>query len=154
MGIRKRNILQQTWIKFMRFLVGYFPANKIRVMALRECGFHVGKEVYIGPGLVLSMMNSDNSCELVIGDRVSIGPRVSLIMSSDANNSTLNDTFPPIRGKISIDHDVWIGAGVIILPNVHVGKRAVLAAGAVVNESVERNTMVGGVPAKVIKRHD
>lgn len=138
----------------MRFLVGYFPANKIRVMALRECGFHVGKEVYIGPGLVLSMMNSDTSCELIIGDRVSIGPRVSLIMSYDANHSTLNDIFPPVRGKISIDHDAWIGAGVIILPNVHVGKRAVLAAGAVVNESVVANTMVGGVPAKVIKRHD
>lgn len=154
MGIRKRNILQQAWIKFMRFLVGYFPANSIRVMALRQCGFQVGKEVYIGPGLVLSMMNSDDSCELEIGDRVSIGPRVSLIMSSDANNSTLNDTFAPIRGKISIDHDSWIGAGVIVLPNVQIGKRAVLAAGAVVNQSVEDNTMVGGVPAKVIKRHD
>jgi acetyltransferase-like isoleucine patch superfamily enzyme len=153
MGIRKRNILQQAWIKFMRFLVGYFPANMIRVMALRQCGFQVGKEVYIGPGLVLSMMNSDNSCELVIGDRVSIGPRVSLIMSSDANNSTLIDTFPPVRGKINIDQDAWIGAGVIVLPNVHIGKRAVLAAGAVVNQPVEDNTMVGGVPAKVIKKH-
>jgi acetyltransferase-like isoleucine patch superfamily enzyme len=153
MGIRKRNILQQAWIKFMRFLVGYFPSNSIRVMALRQCGFQVGKEVYIGPGLVLSMMNSDNSCKLEIGDRVSIGPRVSLIMSSDANNSTLNDIYPPIRGKISIDKDAWIGAGVIVLPNVHIGKRAVLAAGAVVNQSVEDNTMVCGVPAKVIKRH-
>lgn len=153
MEIRKRNILQQAWIKFMRFLVGYFPANRIRVMALRQCGFQVGKEVYIGPGLVLSMMNSDNSCELEIGDRVSIGPRVSLIMSSDANNSTLNDIYPPIRGKISIDQDAWIGGGVIVLPNVHIGKRAILAAGAVVNQSVEDKTMVGGVPAKVIKRH-
>lgn len=153
MGIKKRNILQQTWIKFMRFLAGYFPANFIRIIALRQCGFTVGKEVYIGPGLVLSMMNSDNSCELEIGDRVSIGPRVSIILSSDANNSTLNDIFPPIRGKICIANDAWIGAGVIILPNVNIGSRAVLAAGAVVNSSVEENTMVGGVPAKVIKKH-
>ncbi|MBK9637323.1 MAG: acyltransferase [Bacteroidetes bacterium] len=153
MEIKKRNILQQTWIKFMRFLVGYFPLNKIRTMALRQCGFKIGKEVYIGPGLVLSMMNSDNSCELEIGDRVSIGPRVSLILSSDANNSTLNDIFPPIRGKICIANDAWIGAGVIILPNVNIGSRAVLAAGAVVNSSVDENTMVGGVPARVIKKH-
>ncbi len=153
MEIRKRNFLQQTWIKFMRFLVGYFPSNRIRTMALRQCGFKVGKDVYVGPGLVISMMNSDDSCELEIGDRVSIGPRVSLILSSDPNNSTLNVLFPPIRGKICIANDAWIGAGVIILPNVNIGSRAVLAAGAVVNSSVEENTIVGGVPAKVIKKH-
>ena len=153
MEIKERNILQQTWIKFMRFLVGYFPGNRFRVLALRQCGFKIGKQVYIGPGLVLSMMNSDNSCELEIGDRVSIGPRVSLILSSDANNSTLSDIYPPIRGKICIANDVWIGAGVIILTNVNIGSRAVLAAGAVVNSSVAENTMVGGVPAKVIKKH-
>ena len=99
-------------------------------------------------------MNSDDSCELEIGDRVSIGPRVSLILSSDANHSSLNDIFPPIRGKICISNDAWIGAGVIILPNVNIGSRAVLAAGAVVNSSVDENTMVGGVPAKLIKKYN
>lgn len=154
MGSKKRNFVQQAWIKFMRFLVSSFPANHIRVAALRACGFEIGKEVYIGPGLVLSMMNSDDSCELRIGDRVSIGPRVTFILASDANNSTLNDTYPPIRGKILIENDAWIGAGVIILPNVQIGQRALLAAGAVVNSNVDANTTVGGVPAKLLKKHD
>ena len=73
----------------MRFLVTYFPANGIRVWALRQCGFSVGQEVYIASGMMLSTMNSDNSCQLVIEDRVSIGPRVTLVLAADPNNSKL-----------------------------------------------------------------
>jgi len=152
MIVRKRNIFQQTWIKFMRFLVTYFPANSIRVKALRACGFEIGKEVYIASGLMLSTMNSEDSCKLILGDRVSIGPRVSFILASDANSSKLTKTFPPIRGTISIENDVWIGAGVIILPNVHIGESSILAAGAVVNSDVEAFTMMAGVPAKFVKK--
>lgn len=52
---------------------------------------------------------------------------------------------------IYIGNDVWIGANVIILPGVHIGDGAVLAAGAVVNRDVEPYSIVGGVPAKRIK---
>ena len=53
--------------------------------------------------------------------------------------------------SITIDDDVWIGAGTVILPGVHVGKGAVIAAGAVVNKDVPEYAVVGGVPAKVLK---
>ncbi|MDY0925733.1 DapH/DapD/GlmU-related protein [Enterobacter sp. CFBP8995] len=53
--------------------------------------------------------------------------------------------------RVIIGNDVWIGHGVIVLPGVTVGNGAVLAAGAVVTKDVPPYTIVGGVPAKVIR---
>lgn len=54
--------------------------------------------------------------------------------------------------KVFIGNDVWIGHGVTVLPGVTVGDGAVLAAGAVVTRSVAPYTIVGGVPARIIKQ--
>jgi acetyltransferase-like isoleucine patch superfamily enzyme len=55
---------------------------------------------------------------------------------------------------IVIEDDVWIGAGAVVTDGVRIGKGAVVAAGAVVNGDVEPHTVVGGVPAKLIKKID
>ncbi|MBP7086410.1 MAG: transferase [Enterococcus sp.] len=52
---------------------------------------------------------------------------------------------------ISIGKNVWIGANATVLPGVRIGDGAIIAAGAVVSKDVEENTIVGGVPAKVMK---
>lgn len=54
--------------------------------------------------------------------------------------------------NVTIGHDVWIGQGVIILPNITIGTGAVLAASAVVTRDVPPYTIVGGIPAKVLGR--
>ena len=56
-----------------------------------------------------------------------------------------------IARRVSIDDDVWIGARVVILPGVHVATGAIVAAGAVVAKDVPAYSVVGGVPASVIK---
>lgn len=56
-----------------------------------------------------------------------------------------------ISGKVVIGEDVWIGANVVILKGVNIGNGAIVAAGAVVNEDVPANAIVGGVPAKILK---
>lgn len=54
-------------------------------------------------------------------------------------------------GHIHIKKNAWIGAGAIILPGVTIGENSIVAAGAVVSTSVPDNTIVGGIPAKMIK---
>ena len=54
-------------------------------------------------------------------------------------------------GDIIIEDGSWIGIGAIILPGVTIGKGSIIAAGSVVKENVEPNSLVGGVPAKLIR---
>ncbi|MBU4501129.1 MAG: acyltransferase [Nanoarchaeota archaeon] len=93
---------------------------------------------------------------LDIQDRVSIAPNVIIIVTSDPNNSKLREfknkySFIEIKGKVTIKHDAWIGAGAIILPNVTIGEFAVVGAGSIITKDVPMFTVVAGVPAKVIK---
>jgi acetyltransferase-like isoleucine patch superfamily enzyme len=95
----------------------------------------------------------------VIGP-VSIGAHVNLAQGITV--SALNHNFADTKKRIDeqgittkpiiIGDDVWIGANAVILPGVTIGKHCVVAAGAVVTKDVPDNTLVGGVPAKVIKR--
>lgn len=141
-------------IKFFKHLVKTFPLNSVRVFALKKCGFSVGEKVYIGEDLIVASMISEKSCYLTIGDRVAIGPRVTLITDSGPNNSRLSSKFPLLSGSIIIEDDAWLGAGVIVLPNVRIGKCAIVGAGSVCNKDVEPYTIVGGIPAKLIRKID
>lgn len=53
---------------------------------------------------------------------------------------------------VTIEDDVWIGANAVILPGVHIGNHCVVAAGAVVTKDVPPHSLVGGVPAKIMKQ--
>ena len=59
-----------------------------------------------------------------------------------------------IPAPIHIGRHVWIGANATVLPGVTIGEGAIVAAGAVVTKDVPKNTMVGGVPARVIRTID
>lgn len=68
------------------------------------------------------------------------------------NNHKFEDSKIRNNRSVVIGNDVWIGANVIILPGINIGDGAVIAAGAVVTKDVEPYAIVGGVPAKLIKR--
>ena len=104
----------------------------------------LGKNVFINHACSFLDMGG-----ITIEDDVLIGPKVNLITENHpldpANRRTL------VTKPIVIKRNAWLGAGVTILPGVTVGENAVVAAGAVVSRDVPDNTIVAGVPAKVVK---
>lgn len=139
--------------RILKTLARHAPGSGLRVALLRACGYRIGVETYIAEDLIVTEILEDNSDKLLIGNRVAIAPRVTFVTSSDPNNSRLSPAFvKPIRGKIVVADDAWIGAGAIVLPNVTIGEYAIVGAGAVVTEDVPPYTVVAGVPAKVVRR--
>ncbi len=138
--------------KIFKLLAKQVPGNGLRIALLRACGFTIGADVYVGEDLIVTEILEDQSEKLVIEDRVAIAPRVTLVTSSDPNWSRLRGAVAPIKGKIVIKKDAWIGTGAIILPNVSVGERSIVGAGAVVTTDVPPDTVVAGVPAKPLRK--
>lgn len=102
----------------------------------------------IGSGFCNSNVKIRCSKEITIGNNVAISHDVT-IMDSDAHHITGQEH--EMNQAVVIEDDVWIGTRATILKGVTVGKGAIIAAGAVVTKDVAPNTMVAGVPAKVIK---
>jgi acetyltransferase-like isoleucine patch superfamily enzyme len=110
-------------------------AKTARVLLNRWRGVNVGKDVWIGYDTII-----ETSCPhlVTIRDRAQIGIRVTII----AHNRE--------QQGVVIEEDAAIGAGVIVLPNVTVGRGAIVTAGSVVTKSVPPKTMVRGNPAQPI----
>jgi acetyltransferase-like isoleucine patch superfamily enzyme len=134
--------------RLCKWMARWLPGFRLRIALLRACGHRIGRDVYIGEELLVIEELADFSEKLVIGDRVAIAPRVTLVTSSDANFSRLMERIKPVRGRIEIKDDAWIGTGVVILPNVTIGRAAIVGAGAVVTRDVPDEAVVAGVPAK------
>lgn len=106
---------------------------------------HMGKSVFINSGC-----HFQDQGGITIGDGSLIGHNVVL--------ATINHDFDPAhRGDnhpapIVIGKNVWIGANATVLPSMTIGDGAIVAAGAVVTKNVPPNVVVGGVPARIIKR--
>lgn len=111
-----------------------------------DCGknLRIGRRVFINSGCKFQDQGG-----ITIGDDVLVGHNCVI--------ATLNHSMDPERradmipATVRICDKVWIGANVTILQGVTIGEGAVIAAGAVVNKDVPARTVVGGVPAKVIK---
>ncbi|GEM_PF-187081 len=136
--------------KVFKMLAQSAPGNGVRVWALRRSGYQVGREVYVGPGLIVLDRLDIRGGNVIIGDRVAIAAGVLLVTTSDPNWSRLRTVIPDVTGKVVIERDAWIGAGAVILPDVTVGEGAVVGAGAVVTRDVPPYTKVAGIPARVV----
>ncbi|MBD3864141.1 acyltransferase [Olleya marilimosa] len=109
----------------------------------------IGDNVWIGPQTLIS---SSKPATIKIKSHVGIGPQVYIATGTHKIDYTgVSSLGAGINLDIVIDEGAWISAKSVLIPGVRVNRRAIVAAGAVVNKDVPENTMVGGVPAKVIK---
>lgn len=167
-----RKVLQLIYIIFDvlgRVLYKYI-AMPIKKSMVKECGkkVYIGKgaegtwkNIYIGNSVSINKnaMFLCTRAKIYIGDHVMFGPHVFMI--TGGHRTDIPDRFMDTIGNdeklpendqdIVLEGDNWIGANAIILKGVTIGKGAVVAAGAVVTNDVPPYSIVGGVPAKVIK---
>jgi len=113
----------------------------------------IGDDVYIGRGAKFSAAHAI----IHIGSKVMFGPNV-LIRGGNHNTGVIGEFMFDVKEKrefddedVIISDDVWVGAGATILKGVNIARGSIVAAGAVVTKSFPPYSIIGGVPAKLIK---
>ncbi|MEC4049271.1 acyltransferase [Flavobacterium sp. SUN046] len=168
-GVTFFNTPKIKWGKFLRL------GNQVYVSALSKNGIHFGDNVSIGAfgRVIVSTSLNDIGDTIVIGNNVGIGEFAYLggaggleigdecivgqYLSCHPENHNYQDTSISIRHQgvsrkgIKIGKNCWIGSKVTILDGVHIGDGSIIAAGSVVNKSFPENSIIGGVPAKLLK---
>jgi acetyltransferase-like isoleucine patch superfamily enzyme len=145
----RREGLRGVWVRILQVVALYVPgARTWRPRIHRWRGVHVGHGCFIGQD---TMIETSRPHQIYIGDRVGIGARVTIV--AHFRGITPADRTGDDRAiSVRIEDEAFIGPGVIILPNVTVGRGAVVTAGSVLTHSVPPMTMVQGNPAKPIAR--
>ncbi len=134
--------LRRFYYKILKMKIETGSVINMKLFTLSPKNIVIGNNTHINRGCFM-----DGRGGITIGNCVSISHGVSIITGGHEVNSPV---FAEVHRPIKIDNFVWIGANATILQNVHIGKGAVVAAGAVINKDVPPYTIVGGVPAKKI----
>lgn len=141
----------------------------IRYLLVKKLAKSCGDNIVIKPYVVLQRIENlslgnnvsihhfsyiDAEGEISIGDDVSIAHSSSILSSNHVwKDASMPIKYNPVEySRVVIEDDVWIGCGCRVLAGTHIHKHSVVAAGAVVNKNIESHTVVGGVPARVLKR--
>jgi len=145
-----------TNIKWRRFSFGknFHAGRNVFLWAKQE--LVIGNNCYIG-------RNSQIECDAVIGDDVLIANNVAFVGKYDHNYQQVGKTICQasqirdldyswygLKSKVTIEDDVWIGYGAIILSGVTIKTGAIIAAGSIVTTNVDSYSIYAGVPAKKV----
>ncbi len=151
-----------------------YLVDRILACCYKKCMKECGKNVYLRPscsnikGLenlsvgdgTLIPKGSTIFCteaSLTIGKKVLFGPNPTIITGDHRTDVIgqyildVTEKLPENDAPVTIEDDVWCGANVTILKGVTIGRGSVIAAGAVVNKSFPPYSIIGGVPAKLLK---
>lgn len=152
---------EQVWIDknvdFLRFPKQIFLDDRVAIKeGSRICCCNEKSKIIIGKNTTIGYHNFIFSSESIeIGDDCLIAPFVYIVDSDHQarRNMKINEQ-NNLTAPIKIGNDVWIASNVTILKGVQIGDGAVIAANSVVNRDVEPYTIVGGSPAKYIRKRE
>ncbi len=134
---------------YLLTLALYFPLPpNMRVWIHRVRGVRIGKNSMIGLNVTLDSVFPNF---ITIGNDVSLAGQ-NIVLCHSNPYSHFSRSVESYIAPVIIEDGAWITIGAIILPGVTVGKGSIVAAGAVVTEDVPPYTIVGGNPARVIKK--
>ncbi|MBR6138563.1 MAG: sugar O-acetyltransferase [Prevotella sp.] len=123
-----------------------------RVWISKTFGCDCGKNIFIGDDFTGNFnLTILDIREVYIGNHVMIGPNTLITTVGHPLSPKARRGYMAKAAPVRIGNDVWIGGNVTILPGVTIGNNVVVAAGAVVTKDVPDNSLVGGVPARLIR---
>ena len=138
-----------SWL--LQYIAKRVPHPGISAKLQKMRGVNIGKHVFIGPEVNLDDIYPGL---ITIEDYVSVGMRTMIFAHSNPTCSIeiKQNFYPRVVKPVLIKKGAWIAPGCIILAGTTIGENSVVAAGSVVIKDVEPYTVVGGSPAKVIKK--
>jgi len=150
--------LNKSWVKKNPFYTLLFMGENAKINVSGTFNIYSGAKIYInnnaqlklGSGYINNNLNLSCFESIEIGENVIISENVTI---RDSDNHEIIGSERKNTLPIIIGNHVWIGMNVTILKGVKIGDGAIIAAGAVVTKNVIENSLVGGVPAKVIKNN-
>lgn len=126
-----------------------------------EAPFHAnwgGKHVFMGDYVYANFnLTLVDDANIYIGDKVMIGPNVVIATANHPILPELREDALQYNKEVHIGRNVWIGAGVVIVPGITIGENSVIGAGSIVTRDIPANVVAVGNPCKVmreINEHD
>ena len=111
-----------------------------------------GRHVHFGSGIYAnSNLTLVDDGHIYVGDKVMFGPNVTIATANHPIDPELRSRALQYNKDVYIGENVWIGAGVIIVPGVHIGKNTVIGAGSVVTKDIPENVVAVGNPCRVLR---
>jgi maltose O-acetyltransferase len=152
--------MKQRFIKALRSVIN--RSTEFDRSSLRFCGKNVAirspcviesaHNVEIGDDVsIASYLHIWGNAGVSIGPRTMIGSHVA-ITSATHEPDCLDMHNSLIEKRVVIENDVWLGTHCVIFPGVTIGQHSVVAAGSVVRDNVDPFTIVGGIPARLLRK--
>jgi len=148
-----------------------YVGGRLRATLLRAAGFCIGRGTILwgtptltGSGDITRQLSIGRECWLNlgvlinlgarvhIGDRVALGHQVMILTDSHPIGRPERRAGPVFARPVRIGNGAWLGTRALVLPGVEIGAGAVVAAGAVVIQNIPPHTLVGGVPARILRK--
>ena len=162
-----RDLLQQTRIKLWEFnnlrpdqsaemqgiLKNLFGSIGERFIINQPFRCDYGCNIFLGEDCFINFNCTIlDEAKVIIGNNAFLGPNVSIYTACHPLEADRRNQFVEWAEPVTIGNNVWIGGDVTILPGVSIGDNVVIGAGAVVTKNFPSNVVIGGNPAKVIKK--